>query len=288
MELSTQSKIRKNHYELFLLPNPLRIGGKKKSLKSKKYIDVPKICPICGNQNVVYSRKIKPTYFLCKQKYDYPDRNKLRIYFCNDHSRNDKKKEILLASVFLLLMTIIPFIIIINVYITFQLPFLAIILSGISFGIGLYGYIREIRKDRKYLQVIKKSFFFEVYCSVGTIISINCFKWAIELNKLNKCFKVKNINFEKLHDLDSLAMKYKKKMNYSALFVVMTYVIMGITFIIFIEFIDKYLHILSFIIIFIIISSLFLGKCFYEFLKQYPIGEKRFRIFQVFFRKIPI
>ncbi len=235
MEQMIMTKIKKNHYKLFLLPIPLR-NKKKKSLRAKKYINIPKICPICGTQKIFYSRRIRPTFFFPKHRLDSPERNKLKIYFCNNHSRN-KKKEIFKGLVYLLLMTIIPFIITIyiTVYITVQMALLAIILSGISFGIGLYGYIKEYRKDKRYLQIIKKSFFFEVYCSIGTIISIDCFKWAMEVEKLNECYRVENIDFEKLYDLEDLAMKYKKKKNYSVLFANMTYVVMFITIIIFIS-----------------------------------------------------
>ena len=284
MEQLIQKKFKKNQYELFLLPIPLK-NKKKKSLRVKKYIDIPKICPICGSQKVVYSRRIRPTFFFHRHKLDSPERNKLKIYFCNNHSRN-KKKEIFKGLVYLLLMTIIPLIIIIYliVYITVQMTLLAIILSGISFGIGLYGYTKEYRKDKRYLRMIKKSFFFEVYCFIGAILSINFFKWAIELKKLNKCYRVKNIDFEKLHDLKDLAMKYEKKMYYSALFACMTVVGMLITIIIFRGLIDSY-----FIFIFSLIITLFFwGLFLYEFQHYYSINKQRFRIFQVFFRKNPI
>ena len=271
----TQLTPEKNHYQLFLLPYPLKT--QKRSLLAKKYINIPKICPICGSKKVVYSKKINPTFFLSKQKYHRQEMSKLKMYFCINHFRN-KKKEILIASIYLLLMTIMPLTIFINVYNALQMIFLALILSGISFGIGLYGYINEIRNDYRYLQMIRKSFFFEVYYSIGAIISIDCFKWAMELDKSNKCYRVENIDFEKLDDLEALAMKYKKRMNYSALFACMMCVGMPITLIIFEGFIDIFLG----IILIIIISSLFWGKFLYEFLKQFPVDEQRFRIFKEF------
>ncbi len=216
----------RDNIQLLYLPNSIDNTQSPQYVKS--FANIPPICPVCGSTDIIRSLKIKPRYFVFPERREYLVRhNSLNINFCANHSNNTVKTAFkFLLSLFL--MSFLPFIIFVFIIINFTLRMLllALIVSAISVGIGLTGFLYEHRKETNKNLMIRKNFFFEYYQSIGVIMSIKCSKWANKFKELNKYYEVNSIDFEKLTNLENSGLKFRKNMNSSLKLVLITIVIM--------------------------------------------------------------
>ncbi len=266
--------------QLLFIPDPIK--KKKLSRYINEYIDIPRICPICGSKDAFKTLKIEPKYYFTPYKRDYKvSRDPLRIYLCEKHSKNNLKPTLItLLSVFL--MFILPFIIfiIIIIYFTPRMIIIAFILSAVSVGLGFSGIYYEVKKENKYLLMIKKKFFFEYYRSVGIVVSINCSEWANKFNGSNNCYIVNNIDYEKLTNLENSRLKYEKNMKSLFKLISIIPIIFIPSLVLFIVLIPAYIYILS--AIFITLAIFLTGIFIYEIILNALMIKQRFLIFQQF------
>ncbi|TFG24679.1 MAG: hypothetical protein EU529_03505 [Promethearchaeota archaeon] len=276
MKIAYKSTTEKNGFELLYLPDPIK--NRQSYQYINKYIDIPIICPICGSKDADNSLKIKPRYYVFPNRRDYSVyRNSLRIYFCEKHSIN-KIKSIITGLLSVFLMCFLPFIIFINIYFTSRIVLLAFIMTAISVGVGLSGFIYQDRKETNKNLMIRKNLFFEYYPSIGVIMSIKRSEWANKFKESNICYSIKNIDYEKLTNLENLGLKYRKNMNSSLKLLVISFIGIFLSLIIFIEIIPVYVFIAISILVVIVILSFYL----YESYLNDSMQKQRSQIFKQF------
>ncbi len=268
----------RDNIQLLYLPNSIDNTQSPQYVKS--FVNIPQICPVCESTDIIRSLKIKPRYFVFPERREYLVRhNSLNINFCASHSNNIRKTAfIFLLSLFL--MSFLPFIIFVFIIINFTLRMLllALVVSAISVGIGLTGFLYEHRKETNKNLMIRKNFFFEYYQAIGVIMSINSSKWAKKFKELNKSYEVSNIDFEKLTNLEISGLKYRKNMNFFLTLGLITPIVMLALLIFLIEIIPN--HII--LTVSLSLAMFFIGIYLYEAHLNESMQKQRSTIFQQF------
>lgn len=263
-------------YTRLLLPNP--INNYPNKVKSIDYIiNIPLICPICGNRKELKEFKVKSRFSYDKHKAHsgYKDYHSyLKIFFCKKHAYEMKKNHIiniLFVSFLVAIIISLPIMIL-------GLKLTVIIAIPILIGTGS-GLIYIVRKNLKITLLIKSHIFHEYYPELGAVVSVKNYDWVEEFSINNKCVCVVGPIEYDLSESELLKRQYEIYAIISLL-LILTFGFLGVMFSILM--IQKYSN-LCYLGLFV-----FSCVCVYYYFTPFKQDERRLQKYSVYLKFLNI